>query len=107
MEPERRNEQIKINLPDIFAYVRDETRAQIQRVRSVNGHARNGKSSGRVQGRNLRVESDEEARRLVAQLLQNDGYEVETVTCLAEARDPLRSDNVDLLLARPECVPTN
>lgn len=92
---------LKLELPDVFAYQKDATRSSL--MPSVPGSEEIKRSRGVV----LLVESNDEIRRLLSRLLQQEGYALHTATCLAEAREFLREGRADFVLARRACVPLN
>ena len=101
--PELDESSLKLNLPDVFAYDKCETKNK------SNGKRRRSEDEDdRVQrGTILLVESDDEICRLIARLLQHEGYAVVRTTCLAEAKIALAESPADFLLARRQCVPLN
>jgi response regulator RpfG family c-di-GMP phosphodiesterase len=86
---------LKLELPDVFAFRNDATRA---------GDDLKPKHS---RGTILLVETNDEIRRLLARLFQQEGYLLLTATCLAEAREMLKDRPADYVLARRACVPLN
>jgi response regulator RpfG family c-di-GMP phosphodiesterase len=100
-QPSKADSTLKLELPDVFAFREDATRASIA--------ARVSDETKLEQGRGfvLLVESDDEIRRLLSRLLQHEGYTLHTVTCLAEAREALKTQPAGFVLARRACVPLN
>jgi response regulator RpfG family c-di-GMP phosphodiesterase len=94
---------LKLDLPNIFAYDDDATKAKVAPRRANDEDAKSKTTAGTI----VLVESDDEVQRLICRLLQNEGYQIFTVTCLAEARAMLKESNADYLLARRACVPVN
>ncbi|MSR65731.1 MAG: response regulator transcription factor, partial [Verrucomicrobiae bacterium] len=67
---------LKLDLPDIFAYAADRTKARLP-TRNMNGNGSDDhETPQQIRGSLLLVESDEEVARLVSRLLQYEGYEV-------------------------------
>jgi CheY-like chemotaxis protein len=105
-EPEPRTETIlKLNLPDVFAFQEDATKAKT-RLRAVPG-AVDEVPAKSARGSIVLVESDDEIRRLLSRLLQYEGFALRTATCLAEARTLVEELPADYVLARRTCVPPN
>jgi response regulator RpfG family c-di-GMP phosphodiesterase len=96
---------LKLDLPDIFAYDNDATKAKVAQRRP--GLADDDEKTDISVGTIVLVESDDEVRRLISRLLQNEGYEIVATTCLAEARAILKETPAEYLLARRACVPVN
>jgi len=94
---------LKLNLPDIFAYDKDETKSPSNARNSVNETADAPPPNGTI----VLVESDEEVARLLSRLLQHEGYSVIKTSCLAEAKTALQDVVADFLLARRQSVPLN
>lgn len=94
---------LKLNLPNIFAFDDDETKAKF------NGRApaNEDESGPPLNGTIVLVESDEEVGRLLSRLLQYEGYTVIRASCLAEAKTVLHDVVADFLLARRQSVPLN
>lgn len=96
--PPKTENILKLPLPDVFAFQRDATRPEL------GGDRRRRK---RDRGVILLVETDDEIRRLLSRLLQHEAYELRSATCLAEAREMLKEQPADYVLARRACVPLN
>ncbi|NQU12005.1 DUF4388 domain-containing protein [bacterium] len=94
---------LKLDLPDIFAFDADETKARARRAPAADPEP---STSGR-RGTVLLVESDDEIGRLLGRLLQYEGYSVAKAACLNEARTMLKEVAADFVLARRACVPRN
>lgn len=92
---------LKLNLPNIFEFDQDETKAKLASKR------RNTEDETASRGAILLVESDDEVSRLLSRLLEHEGYRVTRTTCLAEAKAVLHETTADFLLARRHCVPLN
>jgi len=99
--PAKTETALKLQLPDVFAFQQDPTRAPT--VSRAAEEAAATKSRGVI----LLVESDNEVRRLISRLFQQEGYQLLTATCLAEAREILKEQPADYVLARRACVPLN
>lgn len=102
-----RNESVdlKVDLPNVFAFDQDETKSKALPRKAVpSGEEGPAK---RNRGRILLVETDDEICRLLSRLLQYEGYEVQKASCLAEAREQIKTAPADFLLARRTCVPMN
>jgi response regulator RpfG family c-di-GMP phosphodiesterase len=102
-DPQLNETSLKLNLPDVFAFDEDETKAKL------NGKRRKTDDDPAVRSRGsiLLVESDEEVCRLIARLLEHEGYQIAKASCLAEAKTALNDFPADYLLARRHCVPLN
>jgi response regulator RpfG family c-di-GMP phosphodiesterase len=101
-----KKEALKVNLPDIFAYEKDETKAKLpQKKHAVEPEEET--APRQIRGSIMLVESDDEVRRLISRLLEHEGFRVLKATCLAEARTMIKDVLVDFLLARRESVPLN
>jgi len=96
---------LKLDLPDVFAFHGDATKAKTA-ARQMPGTVEESKPTTR-RGVVVLVESDDEVRRLISRLLQYEGFQLQTVTCLAEARELLKETTADFVLARRACVPLN
>jgi response regulator RpfG family c-di-GMP phosphodiesterase len=94
---------LKLNLPDVFAFHEDATKAKTK-ARPVPGAAEDLHSKT-SRGSIVLVESDDEVRRLLSRLLQYEGFALRTATCLAEARTLVEELPADFVLARRTCVP--
>ena len=96
---------LKLDLPDVFAFQEDATKAKTAaRIAPDTVADTNGLTT---RGTVVLVESDDEARRLMSRLLQYEGYTLHTVSCLAEAREMLKATPATFVLARRACVPLN
>jgi len=103
LPPSKTETVLKLELPDVFAYQNDATRSSLAAVSPQNLPILSQRSRGTI----VLVESNDEVRRLLSRLLQQEGYVLHTVTCLAEAREFLREQPADFVLARRACVPLN
>jgi DNA-binding response OmpR family regulator len=94
---------LKLDLPDVFAYEENETKAKPTSRRRLDEND----SAATTRGTVLLVESDEEVCRLISRLLQHEGFAVTKASCLAEARPAIDEVRADFLLARRKSVPQN
>lgn len=101
-DPKLDESSLKLDLPNIFEYDKDETKAK-----RGSSAARADEEAAPNRGTVILVESDEEVSRLISRLLQHEGLHVARVTCLAEAQTTLKDLVADHLLARRHCVPVN
>lgn len=96
---------LKLDLPDIFTFDQNETKAKpLPRKTAPTAEPA---PAQRRRGRILLVETDDEICRLLCRLFQYEGYEVQTASCLAEARDQIKESPANFLLARRAYVPVN
>ena len=105
--PQAADERLHVDLPDLFAFQDDDTRARLTSRRPDPALERDESPAAPARGRILLVEGDDEVCRLVSRLLGHEGYQVLTASCLAEARVRLQEERVDHLIARRESVPAN
>jgi response regulator RpfG family c-di-GMP phosphodiesterase len=99
---------LKLELPDIFGFSDDPTKAKMPpRKIWLSTHSDHEASADQIRGVIVLVESDDEVCRLIARLLDYEGYTVLKTSCLAEARILLRETTANLLLARRSCIPKN
>jgi response regulator RpfG family c-di-GMP phosphodiesterase len=94
---------LKLELPDVFAYEQDATKARAASRKHPDGDGEKRHLRGTV----LLVEGDDEICRLISRLLQHDGFDVVRSSCLAEARVAMNDVQADFLLARRHSVPAN
>jgi len=97
---------LKLNLPNVFAFAQDETKAKGLARKAVPTAAEESQTRRR-RGRILLVETDAEICRLLSRLFQYEGYDVQTASCLAEARELIKETPAQFLIARRTCVPVN
>ena len=102
--PVKNDSVLKVDLPDMFAFQQDQTRAPGSGKKPA---AAPDGVSPQCRGTILLVETDDEVCRLISRLLQHEGYNVVKAVCLAEAREMVREVAVDYLLARRASVPLN
>jgi response regulator RpfG family c-di-GMP phosphodiesterase len=104
VKPHSDDTVLKLNLPDVFAFDQDETRAK----RSGKGKRSTPDADDRAgRGTIVLVETDEEVLRLMSRLLEHDGFTIFTASCLSEARTVVAEHHADFLLARRQSVPLN
>jgi response regulator RpfG family c-di-GMP phosphodiesterase len=104
----QQEQTLKLELPDIFAFSEDPTKARMPtRKNRLPGQSVEEPGSDQIRGVIVLVESDDEVCRLIARLLDYEGYTVLKTSCLAEARILLRETNANLLLARRSSIPQN
>lgn len=98
---------LKVDLPDLFAYAADESKAKLPQRRKSKTRIDEQDGLSVTRGSVLLVESDDEVARLVTRILNYEGYQVTRATCMAEAEPMLEQGRCDFLLARRLSVPSN